>query len=72
MPSKLNINLIKSVDHDNEVKARCHIPLMINVWTRYGKPRLYCNRETDLNHARRKYSEPWLHGKRETDLITKT
>ena len=25
------------------------VPFFINVWTKYGKPRLYCNAETALN-----------------------
>jgi len=26
----------------------CHVHVMVNVWTKYGKSRLYGNGETDL------------------------
>ena len=50
---KLDINLIKSVDRENEVKVRFHVPgrhvhIMINMWTKYGELKLYGNEETDL------------------------
>jgi len=57
---KLNINLTKSVNHENEVKVRWQMPgwHMINVWTKYGEPRLYENEETDLiTKTRRKYNK---------------
>ena len=43
----------KSVDHENEVKVRWqmpswYVPSIINVWTKYGEPRLYGHEETDL------------------------
>jgi len=50
---KLNINLIRSINHENEVMVRCqvpgcHVPSMISVWNMYGESRLYGNRKTDL------------------------
>jgi hypothetical protein len=44
---------LKSIDPQNEDKVRWHMPgwhvhTMINVWTRYGEPRLYDNGLTDL------------------------
>ena len=43
----------KSVDCENKVKVRWymsgwHVHTMINMWTKYGDPMLYGNRETDL------------------------
>jgi hypothetical protein len=49
----LNVNLTKSIEHQNEVMVRWqkldwHVPSMINVWTKYGEPKLYGNWETYL------------------------
>jgi len=46
-------NLVKSVDHINEVKVRWrmpgwHVSSIINVWTKYGELRFYDNGKTDL------------------------
>ena len=50
---KLDINLRKSVDRENEVKFRRHMPgwhvhTMINMWTKYGETRLYVYWEAGL------------------------
>ena len=56
---KLDVNLIKSVDHENEVNVRWHMPdwnvhTMINMWIKY-----------------KMYDEPTLHGSGESDLSMK-
>jgi hypothetical protein len=43
----------KSVDNENEVKVKWHMPIwhvscMMNVWIKDGEPRLYSYGETDL------------------------
>ena len=44
------LNIAKPVDHENKIKVRRHISglhvfLVINAWTKYTEPRLYCNGE---------------------------
>ena len=61
----------KSVDRENEVKDKWHMPswhlhFMINMWTKYSEPRLYGNSETGLItqiwHKFNKVGRPWKWG----------
>ena len=50
---KLDVNLTNSENHENDFKVGWHmsawsVHTMINVWTKYGEPRLYGNGETGL------------------------
>lgn len=54
MPCKINHAYSKSRYTENEMKLMYnldkyrHVPSIMNVWTKYGKPRLYDNGDTDL------------------------